>query len=157
MGLYNGKTLLFMNKIHAISFLVLAALSQHCNENNPDQFTLDQQLEIKQEEVITLDLADESEYIEVQVISIMESRCPSDVTCVRYGEAKVKVSVTGLQEIATLVDLCIGECQGLQDSDTAEVTIDNKHYAVILTDVIPYPATTNQSVPKEALLRIISL
>jgi|GEM_PF-1882154 len=151
-----------MNKIHAICFLMLTALYQQCNEDYPERFTLDQELEIEQEEVITLDLANDHDtgYIEVQVISITDSRCPINANCVRFGEAEVKVSVTGLQEIATIIDLCIGDC--LQhgeflEADTVEVNIDNKDYAVILTDVIPYPATTNQSVPKEALLRIISL
>lgn len=145
----------------SICTLILAMLFQQCGEDSPDKMTLDQQFEIKQEEIITLDLESDTGYIEVQVISITESRCPSDVTCVRYGEAEVKVSVTGQQEIATLVDLCIGDCpqinNGFQHSDTVEVTLDNRDYAVILLDVIPYPTTSNQSDPKEALVKIISL
>jgi hypothetical protein len=141
---------------------LLVVLFHQCGEDDPDKFTLDQQFEINQEEVITLDLANDHDtgYIEIQVISITDSRCPINANCVRFGEAEVKISVTGLQEIATLVDLCIGDClhRGkFLETDTVEVNIDNKDYAVILTDVVPYPTTSNQSSPKEAVLRIISL
>jgi hypothetical protein len=150
-----------MKKLKCLYILLLAALFYQCNDDDPEAFTLNQKLAIAQEDIIRLNIENDTGYIEIQVLNISDSRCPSDVTCVRFGEAEVKVAVNGLQEKATLVDLCIGDCPqytaGFRDTDTVEVTLDHVLYEVILLDVIPFPTTTNQSDTKKACIKVITL
>ena len=142
--------------------MVVAAsmMFQLCSDDQPELFTLDQQFEAHESELITLKLEQDQGHINLQVLEIAESRCPSDVVCVRFGEAMVTVGVSGIEEIIKTLDLCIGDCpqrnNGVIISDTVVVEIDGKNYAVILKDVVPYPSTTNQNVPKEAILEVIS-
>ena len=147
-------------KFKYICILFLAALFYQCDDD-PEVFTLNQKLVMAQEDIIRLDIDNDTGYVEIQVLDIDDSRCPSNASCIRFGEAEVKVAVNGLQEKATLVDLCIGDCpqytQGFRDTDTVEVTLDNIPYAVILLDVIPFPTTTNQSETKKACLKVITL
>ena len=143
-----------------LSILILVALCCQCNDDDPEAFSLDQKLVIAQEDIIRLDIGQGDRYVEVQVLEITDSRCPSDLRCFRAGEAEVRVAVNGFQEELTLVDLCIGDCpqynQGFREADTVEVTLDHTAYAVILSEVIPFPTTTNQSITKQACLRIIT-
>ncbi len=148
-----------MRKLILLVFALSAVVLQQCSDD-AEPYTLDRQFRVKQEEAVTINLPDGILFLDVFAISISDSRCPSNASCVRFGEAEVKLSVTGLEEVAKVVDLCIGDCpqhnQGFIESDTAQVTIDNIDYSVILIDVEPYPTTTNQSIPKEALIKIIT-
>jgi hypothetical protein len=146
-----GKYLLMLI-IASIAFL-------QCSDDQPELFTLNQQLDVAEAELITLQLENDPGHINLQVMEISESRCPSDVVCVRFGEAMVKVGVSGVQEILKTVDLCVGDCPqrggGVIVTDTVAVEIDNKNYSVILRDVVPYPTTTNQNQTREAILEVI--
>jgi len=130
-----------------------------CSDDSPVLITLNQQFEAQEAELVTLELAGDQGYIELQVLEINESRCPSDVVCVRFGEAMVEVGVTGTQEILKILDLCIGDCPQRGGeviiTDTVSVEIDNISYAVILKDVVPYPTTSNQDQAKQAILEVI--
>jgi len=146
-----------MVRIKLILLLLLGLSLQQCSDETPVLFTLNQEFEAQEAQLITLEL--EQDHITLQVLEIAESRCPSDVVCVRFGEAMVKVEVSGVQEIPKTIDLCIGDCPqrggGVIIEDTVAVEIDDKDYAIILRDVVPYPTTTNQAKPKEAILEMI--
>ncbi len=147
--------------VRILILLLLLGLSlQQCSDETPVLFTLNQEFQAHETELITLELAQGQGQINLQVIDITESRCPSDVVCVRFGEAMVKVGVSGIEEIIKTLDLCIGDCpqrnKGVIIADTVAVEIDGKDYAVILKDVVPFPSTTNQNLPKEAILEVIS-
>ena len=141
--------------------MIIAVMAfQQCSNEQPELFTLNQEFEAQEAELITLELEQDQGRINLQVIDITESRCPSDVVCVRFGEAEVKVGVSGIEEILKTLDLCVGDCpqrnRGVIIADTVAVEIDGKDYAVILKDVVPFPSTTNQNLPKEAILEVIS-
>lgn len=143
-----------------MSIFILSLLFQKCTEDSLALFTLNQEFQAREAELVTLELEQDQGQINLQVINIMESRCPSDVVCVRFGEAMVKVGVSGAEEILKTIDLCVGDCPqrggGVIIQDTVAVEIDNKDYAVILKDVVPYPTTTNQDQTQKAILEIIS-
>jgi len=149
-----------MVRLGLLTMIIAGIVFQQCSDETPALFTLNQELQAREAELITLELEQDQGHINLQVLEIAESRCPSDVVCVRFGEAMVTVGVSGIEEIIKTLDLCIGDCpqrnKGVIIADTAAVEIDGKNYAVILKDVVPYPMTTNQNVPKEAILEVIS-
>ncbi len=149
-----------MVRIKLILLILLGLSFQKCSDESPELFILNQEFQAQETEQITLELEQDQGHINLQVFEIAESRCPSDVVCIRFGEAMVKVGVSGVEEILKTIDLCVGDCPqrggGVIIEDTVAVEIDDKNYAVILKDVIPYPTTTNQDQIKEAILVVIS-
>lgn len=92
---------------------------------------------------ITFNNADDSK-LDVQVLSISESRCPSDAVCVWEGNVKVGFQVADLKSI---VSLCL--LPNMPDcKNEAEVSYDGKNYLLTLLDVTPQPTTTNSEVKK---------
>lgn len=84
--------------------------------------------------------------------NVADSRCPSNVQCVRAGEVVVDLNVNTDQKI----QMCLGDCQVVQPSrkkgfivqDSLEVSINSQKYLFILKQVNPYPVTSTPS--KEA-------
>ncbi len=68
---------------------------QQCSNDQPVLYTLNQEFQAKEAELVTLELEQDHGHINLQVLEIAESRCPSDVVCVRFGEAMVTVGVSG--------------------------------------------------------------
>ena len=149
-----------MGKVKLILILILGITMIQCTEDAPETYTLDKPFEVPEAGLVTLTWGDADKWIDLMVIDINESRCPSDVVCIRYGEAEVKIVINGTQEILQTLDLCLGDCpqsnKGFIEADTAQVELDGENYAVILTAVTPYPTTTNQSTTKKAVLKVIS-
>ena len=149
-----------MVRFRLLAMIIAGMVFQQCTDESPILFTLNQEFQAREAELVTLELEQDQGHINLQVLEIAESRCPSDVVCVRFGEAMVTVGVSGIEEIIKTLDLCIGDCpqrnKGLIIADTVAVEIDGKDYEVILKDVIPFPSTTNQDQPKEAILKVIS-
>jgi hypothetical protein len=139
--------------------LLSTVLMIQCDDDDPMVYTLDEPFEVQDGQFVTLTWGEEDKYIDLQVIDIDDSRCPDDVVCVRFGEAEVIIGINGTEEIVNILELCIGDCpqrsQRPISADTAQVELDNVGYAVILNDVVPFPTTTNQSVTKKAVLKVI--
>jgi hypothetical protein len=97
--------------------------------------------------------------IAVRVDSIQDSRCPTGVTCIWAGQAKVNM-VLSKDSDSTTVRLILepsvtaGSPRRL---DSTNVTLSRETYKVILRDVNPYPTTTNQSMPKSAVVEVTKL
>jgi hypothetical protein len=91
----------------------------------------------------TFNNADDSK-LDLQVLSISESRCPSDAVCVWEGNVKVGFQVADLKSI---VYLCL--LPNMPDcKNEAEVSYDGKTYLLTLLDVTPHPTTTNSEAKK---------
>lgn len=150
-----------MKKIGIIALICMGLISNQCSDETVDPITLGEEFTLPEGGSVTLVIPGSSDYIALNVMEIAESRCPSDVSCVRYGEARVKVGVNGVQEVLKILDLCIGECPerepGFVNVDTVGVELDGKEYAVLLKNVVPYPKTTNENQTKKALLEVIRL
>jgi hypothetical protein len=141
-------------------FSLMTFLVQQCHDS-ANLFTLDSEFEIREDQLITVQLEGEGDqYINVQVLDITESRCPSNASCVRFGEAIVKLAATGVEETVHNLELCIGDCpqlnEGFKEADTVSVQLDGSNYQVILLEVKPYPSTQNQDETRRALITIIS-
>jgi hypothetical protein len=81
----------------------------------------------------------------VKVISIEDSRCPSDVVCMWQGMAKVRFSLTG---VSAPFDLYLGG--GHDQPNSTTYLFDGKTYRLTLVDVTPYPSTDSAHLPKKA-------
>lgn len=139
---------------------MVGLLVQQCDDS-PDINRLNQEFEIQEDQLITIELEDEDKaYINVQMLSIQESRCPANASCVRYGEAIVSLAANGVEETVHTFDLCIGDCpqqnEGFKETDTVSVQLDGSNYRIILLEVNPYPTTLNMQDPRRALLKVIS-
>ena len=82
--------------------------------------------------------------VAIQVASVIESRCPSDLICVWQGKVDVAFQF-GDKEKRIL--LCLPE-QTLNCQQEAEISYQNKEYKLKLIKVEPYPTTTDESEPK---------
>ncbi|WP_020602133.1 hypothetical protein [Spirosoma spitsbergense] len=94
--------------------------------------------------------------VAVRVDSIQDSRCPVGVTCVWAGQAKVKMLLSKDSD-STMVSLILepGVMAGSPKRlDSTNVSLSSETYKVILKDVNPYPTTTNQSLPKSAVVEV---
>lgn len=139
--------------------MVFSVIVVGCAENTPQVYTLNRSFEVQEGGAVTLTWGEKEQWIKLMVLDIEESRCPSDVVCIRFGEAQVKIGINGTQEMLQTLDMCIGDCpqfnRGFLEADTATVEVDGVAYAVILFDVLPYPTTINSSIPKKAVLKVI--
>jgi hypothetical protein len=82
--------------------------------------------------------------VDVQVLSISDSRCPMDAVCIWEGNAKVGFQIADLKSI---VYLCL--LQNMPDcKNEAEVSYDGKTYTLTLLGVTPYPSTANSEEKK---------
>jgi hypothetical protein len=94
--------------------------------------------------------------VAVRVDSIQDSRCPEGVTCIWAGQAKVKMLLSKDSD-STMVSLILepGVMAGSPKRlDSTNVSLSSETYKVILKDVNPYPTTTNQSLPKSAVVEV---
>ena len=82
--------------------------------------------------------------LSIRVLTITDSRCPSDVVCVWAGQASVGFGIE-----ATPFQLLIGQFK--------EFDIQGKHIRITLIDVTPYPTTANGGDKKSAVLAIARL
>ena len=97
--------------------------------------------------------------VAVRVDSIQDSRCPEGVTCVWAGQARVKMMLSKDSD-STTVGLILepGVTAGSpKRQDSTNVLLSSQRYKVILLDVKPNPNTTNQDLPKTAVVEVTAL
>ena len=94
--------------------------------------------------------------IHVNTLSWTDSRCPIDVTCVRYGkyEAELELSLSG---DTALVDLCNGDCNAhVEIMDSTRFMLQNTYYWIRMRSLLPFPNTgrpnANQNISFEVFL-----
>lgn len=93
--------------------------------------------------------------VTMHVTSIQDSRCPANVTCVRYGSANVEFTLAKNNDHQT-GSLCLGECgQGLKDKDTTTVQLGGSSYRVVLSEVRPFPGTGTSDTKPEAVIQLL--
>lgn len=120
----------------SLGILCLAGiLFTSCDKDNP---VFEGPFEVKVNE--TINLPDNNTGLQLQVLSINDSRCPANAFCVTSGNAVVKIKMADNSGAFEERDLCIGLCgTKLNRQDTIIVKINNKRYSVILENVYPYP------------------
>ncbi|MCA6077943.1 hypothetical protein [Fulvivirga sedimenti] len=142
-----------MNRIIiGIILITCAACNDGTDLDNPIFIGVDNTFELRSQAtagVISLS----QDTVTVEVLEILDSRCPSDVVCIwaGYGYAKLALS---LNNDATTVELCIGQCANgpYRTADTVRFELANKEMSAILVGISPFPTTSNGSEEKRALL-----
>ncbi|WP_224999992.1 hypothetical protein [Cesiribacter sp. SM1] len=83
--------------------------------------------------------------------SIQDSRCPKDVNCITGGKAVAELAVGSEGAVA---NLCTGaDCFG-ESGNSFLFRFNNLSYNIVLVDVLPYPNDGQESVRKQAILKI---
>jgi len=81
----------------------------------------------------------------IKITEINDSRCPADVQCFWAGDSKVKLNVTGLDVVNTVLNFCLGQCDDrYREADTVAIQYQNQAYSIILSAVNPYPGKGHQ-------------
>ena len=102
-----------------------------------DSEIFDSNFELKQNQMesfeIKINQTVEFEEFQIKFIKIEDSRCPSDVTCVWEGEAKIIFQIKQKSESQTIT---------LTTQDISTTTSIGP-YEISLINIVPYPTTTN--------------
>jgi hypothetical protein len=99
----------------------------------------------------SLTVKNDTETIKISILSIEESRCPSDVECIWAGKVDVAFRFGQLRNIITL---CLGY-HGCEPE--TEVFYENENYLLKLLEVNPYPSSTNSNEPKSVTFELMRL
>lgn len=75
--------------------------------------------------------------LQIKIINLTDSRCPSDVTCIWQGQAKILVDINRINQNLGNVSLI------LNDKNSESQSFD--HYSINLIEVNPYPISTNKT------------
>ncbi len=96
--------------------------------------------------------------IVVRVDSIQDSRCPTGVTCVWAGQAKVKLLLSKDTD-STSARLFLGPDPGNSNRrpDSTTVSLKSEMYKVILREVNPYPSSTIPSQSQTAIVQVTKI
>lgn len=139
-----------MKRINVYGLLLVSSLlAAGCKKDNRTSVTQDSNpLTMKVNESARL-----TQNVTLNVDAIADSRCPATVTCIWYGNAKVKFTLK--DNIWTQRgQLCIGQCeQQLKNLDSVTLQLGVNTYEVTLTEVRPYPGTDNNASP-EAVIQV---
>lgn len=93
------------------------------------------------------------EALSVEVLSIEDARCPSDVTCIWAGYVKVSFYVSATSETVALA-IPPNQPPGPSLGDNHSFNFSGKTYRLDLKDVIPYPTRKNQGETKSAVFEL---
>ena len=78
--------------------------------------------------------------IVIEMISIIDSRCPANVQCVWAGNASIQFKILASNQTDLVKSLCLGQCDTkFKTTDTTEFTRNNIRYSILLKEVTPYP------------------
>ena len=124
-----------------------------CREEGsvPQTVGFDEIFEIKVNEEVTVINQNDStaDVLTVKLSSLVDSRCPEGLTCIRAGDVQAEVEVSNGQQAREL-PMCVGVDCGLLDrrfgntvirmeNDTASFTLSNVEYFLVFKEGIPYP------------------
>jgi hypothetical protein len=144
-------------KVKALPVIVAICLSA-CVSNDLKLVTIQGKLNtesvVKERQDIVFITSDDE--IRVEVLSIQEARCPSDVTCIWGGYVHVTLRINVTNQTLTLSippDQPTG--QGFSDHYTFAFSGDT--YRLQLKDVIPYPTRKNSDAVKSAVFELTRL
>ncbi len=142
-----------MKALHLILLFTIIILLSSCDKEN-NEINGSFGLEVNE----SINLTDNTTNLQLKLVSIQDSRCPSDAVCIRAGNAIVKLRVTESSGSAVETELCLGECgTTFNRQDTSIVSIRNTRISIILENVNPYPSTGNSKVSKKALFKLQKL
>lgn len=76
----------------------------------------------------------------IEITEITDNRCSADVQCFTARDAKLKLSITGIEANNGVLSFCIGQCDNrYRKADTLAIQYQDQRHTVILRGVNPYP------------------
>src|SRR5690606_26231971 len=102
-----------------------------------------------------ISFGEEHDLIKIRFESLNDSRCPTNVNCVRAGDAIANLTIEDIDQQKQNLTLTIGESSDFK-ADTIDISIKEKPYRIILENVLPYPESDKQ-VDKIATFHFYSL
>ena len=130
---------------------LLSCRKDSMNETGKAYFDIPFELSIDK----TVKVIKDSKEISISLISVNDSRCPTNAVCIDIGRVIVQLRLSDNSGSEAFTELCLGRCNAL-DSDTKQVILSNISYSLKLIKVEPYPII-NVSQEKKALLLISRL
>ena len=127
-----------------VSIIIVSLFLFSCTkEAEPEFFDLGKEEKFK----IGIENKSAQNGVKLTITNVQESRCPSDVTCVWEGEAKVEIEFISPFE----------ETIELSTYDDLIDTVSN--YSIELLDVLPYPVSTHTTELDDytVILKIVEL
>ncbi|SFD93231.1 hypothetical protein [Spirosoma endophyticum] len=94
--------------------------------------------------------------VTIRIDSIQDGRCPTGLTCIWAGEAKVKLLLSNATA-STPVRLTLGRSFNASRLDSTDVTLGSTVYKVILNGVNPYPSYPPTNEPQVALVQVTKI
>jgi hypothetical protein len=135
-----------------ITFLILFIA---CEKDQLNNTTADFGSKIKIELNGKATIGQNGNYLIVKLEQVDDSRCPSDVNCITAGDAMVRINVVDIRDNQASFDLFYGQKSSFKP-DTLAFSIDQKNYKMILSNVLPYPATNQKQGNKNVELAIVA-
>jgi hypothetical protein len=99
----------------------------------------------------SVSFSDNSNTINVKLITIQDGRCPKNVQCIRAGEAIVTLDLQINDEMFKGLKVCIGCAKEMDATETKEIKTKSKTYTLKLNSVDPYPSVTTYGSPTATL------
>lgn len=147
MYLNNLQTFIFAT---ILSFLLIFVA---CSKNQKVALYSQNTENIKPGEKISFGEGDD--LVEVYFESLNDSRCPTNVDCVRAGDAVVNLILEDSKQNKYNTTLTLGEHSDFKP-DTVEVNINKKALKIILENILPYPEAGKET-EKSATFHFYSL
>ncbi|WP_207433923.1 hypothetical protein [Sabulibacter ruber] len=145
------------------SYLAMAGLLLMGCEHTENFTSTEQQTSANQQQTEALTLALQkpatTQGLTLTLQKAEDSRCPMNAMCIRQGSVITQVQVKDAQgnnatKILYLGDaLTAPENRGVRSADTVNVALGSKTYRLILTEVQPYPNTSDPN-PAEKTAKI---
>jgi hypothetical protein len=135
-----------------ITLFILFIACQKQELNNP---TVDFGTKVNIELNGTATIGQNNNQLIIKVEQVNDSRCPSDVNCITAGDAMVRFIVIDDKENQASFDLFYGQKSNFK-ADTLVFSINQKNYKMILSNVLPYPATNQKQENKNVELAIVA-
>ena len=132
MYLNNLQTLIFGS---ILSFLICFVACEQ-SQDLINTYQTEQEFTMEEGKIVTVKNGED--YIQLQLENIEDSRCPANANCVRAGEAVVNVKITDSKNRESSFTMYFGEKSNFKP-DTTEFSVQQKNYAIILNNVLPYP------------------
>jgi hypothetical protein len=134
--------------------LMILLLLWQCNDpelaRQTKEAAFGEEFTINREEWVSL--SGEGEPLVLKLDEVIDSRCPSDVTCVWAGNVTVNLKGSNQSEKEKMLSMCIGDCRPdpFRSKHEINATIGNVKYKLTLLDVLPYPKSSVKEEKKSA-------
>lgn len=134
----------FTKALGLLALLVVALLTIACGSDDPTATPDDTKDAAILGEPFTLKVGQSANLAEVDLtlsfISVtQDSRCPSDVTCIRAGDATIVLTVTAMNGERDELSLTL--------ASNGEATAQSFDVAVTVSNLLPYPVSTSPIAP----------